>query len=77
MLTIPAAVLQIITMLTLSYSSDYFNERTFHCFLGEFWILPILAALITIPDGGRNWARFSMITLISGCRLPPEHATLP
>lgn len=66
MLTIPAAVLQIITMLTLSYSSDYFNERAFHCFLGEFWILPILAALITIPDGGRNWARFSMITLISG-----------
>lgn len=77
MLTIPAAVLQIITMLTLSYSSDYVNERTFHCFLGEFWILPILAALITIPDGGRNWARFSMITLISGCRLPRKHNALP
>lgn len=67
MLTIPAAVLQIITMLTLCHSSDYFNERTFHCIFGEFWILPILAALIALPDGGRNWSRFSMITLISGC----------
>ena len=33
--------------------------------------LPILAALVTIPDGGRNWARFSMITLISGCMFLP------
>jgi hypothetical protein len=77
MLTLPAAVLQIITMLMLSYSSDHFNERTFHCFFGEFWILPVLAALITIPDAGRNWARFSMITLISGCRLLPECQMLP
>jgi hypothetical protein len=66
-LTIPAAVLQIITMLVLAYSSDFFDERTFHCFFGEFWILPVLAALIALPDGGRNWARFSMVTLVSGC----------
>jgi hypothetical protein len=67
MLTIPAAVLQIITMLVLAFSSDFFDERTFHCFFGEFWILPVLAALIALPDGGRNWARFSMVTLVSGC----------
>ena len=68
MLTIPSAILQIITMLLLAYSSDFFNERTFHCIFGEFWILPILTALIVLPDGGRNWARFSMVTLISGCK---------
>jgi len=68
MLTIPASVLQIITMLVLAYSSDFFNERTFHCFFGEFWILPVLAALITLPDGGRDWSRFTMITLVSGCQ---------
>lgn len=67
MLTVPSAVIQIITMLTLSYSSEFFNERTFHCFFGEFWSLPLLAALITLPDGGREWSRFSLITLISGC----------
>ncbi|KAL0059372.1 hypothetical protein AAF712_013883 [Marasmius tenuissimus] len=66
MLTVPSAVLQIITMLLLAYSSDYFNERTFHCLFGELWSMPILIALLTIPDGGRDWGRFSMITLISG-----------
>ncbi|KAF9269847.1 major facilitator superfamily transporter [Marasmius fiardii PR-910] len=66
MLTIPSAALQIITMLLLAHSSDYFNERTFHCIFGEFWIMPILIALLTIPNGGRDWGRFSMITLISG-----------
>ncbi|KAK0631382.1 major facilitator superfamily domain-containing protein [Immersiella caudata] len=66
MLTIPSAILQIITMLCLSFSSDYFGERTFHCLFGEAWIMPLLVALLTIPDGGREWGRFSLITLISG-----------
>lgn len=66
MLTIPSAVLQIITMLTLAYSSDYFNERTFHAFFGEAWIMPLLIAMLTVPDGGRDWGRFSLVTLISG-----------
>ena len=66
MLTIPSAFLQIITMLALAYSSDYFNERTLHILFGEFWIMPLLIALLTIPDGGREWGRFTLITLISG-----------
>lgn len=66
MLTIPSAILQIITMLALSYSSDYFGERSFHCIFGEIWIMPLLIALLTLPDGGREWGRFSLITLISG-----------
>lgn len=66
MLTVPSAVLQIITMLTLAYSSDYFNERTLHIMFGEFWIMPLLIALLKLPDGGREWSRFSLITLISG-----------
>ena len=72
MLTIPSAVLQIITMLTLAFSSDFFQERTFHCIFGEFWIAPLLAALLALPDGGREWGRFSIITLISGCMFPPS-----
>jgi hypothetical protein len=34
MLSIPSAVLQIILMLALAKSSEYFDERTFHCFVG-------------------------------------------
>lgn len=66
LLTAPSAALQVVTMLGLAYSSEYFNERTFHCLFGAFWSLPLFTALLTIPDGGREWSRFSIITLISG-----------
>lgn len=66
MLTIPSAVLQIINMLALAFSSDYFNERTLHCMAGEGWILPLLAGMLAIPDGGRPWERFSLVTLATG-----------
>lgn len=65
-LTIPAAVLQIITMLTLAFSSDRFKERSFHAFFGEFWIMPLLVATLALPNGGREWGRFSLVTLITG-----------
>lgn len=66
MLSIPSAALQIILMLLLARSSEHFGERTFHCFFGEFWSLPLLAALLALPAGGHNWARFTLTTLISG-----------
>ncbi|KAE8353369.1 MFS general substrate transporter [Aspergillus coremiiformis] len=66
MLSIPSAVLQIILMLALSASSEYFGERAFHCLFGEFWSLPLLAALLAMPAGGRNWERFAITTMISG-----------
>ena len=66
MLNVPSAVLQIVTMLVLAKSSEYFNERTWHCFAGEFWILPLHVALLTLPDGGREWGRYSIITLVAG-----------
>lgn len=68
MLSIPSAVLQIILMLLLAYSSDFFNERTLHCMVGEFWILPLLAALLALPSGGVEWGRFALTTMISGCK---------
>lgn len=74
MLTVPSAALQIFTMLALAYSSDYFNERTWHCFFGEAYIFPCLVAMIALPDGlNRTWERYSLVTLVSGCKLtlPP------
>lgn len=69
MLSIPSAVLQTILMLLLAYSSDFFKERTWHCMLGEFWVLPLLAALLALHPGGVNWGRFAITTMISGCKL--------
>jgi hypothetical protein len=66
MLSIPSAAIQIVLMLLLARSSEYFGERTWHCFIGEFWSMPLLAALLALPDGGHNWARFTITTLISG-----------
>lgn len=66
MLSIPSAALQIILMLALCKSSEIFKERTFHCLFGELWSLPLLAALIALPNGGYNWPRFTITTLISG-----------
>lgn len=66
MLTIPAAVLQVFLMLGLAYSSNHFTERTWHCFFGELFCLPLLAALLGLPAGGHNWPRFTISTLISG-----------
>ena len=70
MLSIPSAALQIILMLILAKSSEFFNERTFHCFFGEFWCLPLLAALLGIPHHGYAWPRFALTTMISGCSSP-------
>ena len=66
MLSIPSAVLQIILMLALARSSEITGERTFHCLTGEFWVMPLLIALITLPPGGYEWGRFTLTTLISG-----------
>ncbi|KAI9850793.1 MAG: hypothetical protein M1838_005048 [Thelocarpon superellum] len=65
-LSIPSAVLQIILMLVLAKSSERRAERTWHCFFGEFWCLPLLAALIGIHPSASNWTRFALTTLISG-----------
>ncbi|KEF56225.1 uncharacterized protein A1O9_07806 [Exophiala aquamarina CBS 119918] len=66
MLSIPSAALQVILMLALAKSSEYFEERTLHCFIGEFWILPLLAALLALPAHGYAWPRFTLTTMISG-----------
>lgn len=66
MLSIPSAVLQIILMLAIAKSSEILKERTFHCFFGEFWCMPLLIALITLPSGGSQWGRFTLTTMISG-----------
>ncbi|CEJ59615.1 Putative Major facilitator superfamily transporter [Penicillium brasilianum] len=66
MLTVPSAVLQIFTMLAISFSSNYFNDRAFHVVFGDFWVMPLLVGLLTLPNGGRDWSRFTLVTLISG-----------
>ena len=67
-LSIPSAILQIILMLLLARSSEFFNERTWHCIVGESWCLPLLIALTTLPNHAYSWPRFTLTTMISGCK---------
>ncbi|KAK5098017.1 hypothetical protein LTS08_006772 [Lithohypha guttulata] len=66
MLTTVSAICQVVTMLALAKSSQWFNEKTWHCFFGEFWILPCLIALQTLPDKNMPWERFALATLTAG-----------
>lgn len=69
MLTAPSALLQIVTGLALAWSSDHFQDRAFHCLVGELCMAPWLVGLLALPDGGREWTRFSLMTLTTGCGL--------
>lgn len=66
LLTTVSAVCQVITMLVLAKSSEFFNERTWHCFFGEFWCLPLIASLLALPDKALPWSRFAIATLTAG-----------
>ena len=66
LLTTVSAICQIITMLVLAKSSEFFNERTWHCFFGEFWVLPLITSLLALPDEKLPWPRFAIATLSSG-----------
>ena len=69
LLSIPSAALQVILMLALANSSEYFDDRTWHCAFGEFWVLPLLASLLALPPRGYLWGRFAITTMISGCKM--------
>lgn len=67
MLAIPSSIMQIFTVLGLSWSSGHFNERTWHCTFAAAFVLPMLIALECMAPGGSPWVRWSLATLIVGC----------
>jgi len=67
-LAIPAAAMQIFTILGITFSSKRFNERTWHCVFAMFCAVPMLSALEAFPAGGKQWERYSCAILIAGCK---------
>ena len=86
MLAIPAATIQIPTVLCLAWSSSHFNERTWHCVLALLYTIPLLTALECLPRsahihsapsgssagtaGSYIWPRYTLATLLSGAPSP-------
>ena len=68
LLTIPAYVLFIIQLLFWTWVSERINQRLLLGVLGQFWNLPLLIALVTLPPKfhGSNWAKWVISTLLVG-----------
>ncbi|KAJ4317497.1 hypothetical protein N0V84_007325 [Fusarium piperis] len=72
LLTIPTQVLGAITMLTLTYLSEIWNERALLGLFAQVWLLPTLIALLTLPDSVPSWAKFAVLTVLLS--YPSVHA---
>jgi Major Facilitator Superfamily len=68
LLTIPAYVLFIIQLLFWTWVSEKLNQRLLLGVIGQFWSLPLLIALVTLPPvfHGSNWAKWAISTLLVG-----------
>ncbi|KAK7432190.1 hypothetical protein QQZ08_001135 [Neonectria magnoliae] len=72
LLTIPTQVLGAITMLSLTYLSEIWNDRSLLGAFSQLWVLPNVIALLTLPDTVSAWAKFAVLTtLLSN---PSTHA---
>lgn len=72
LLAVPSAFLQLITVLIISFSSEHFKERTWHCVGAILWVVPCFIGLLCVRvDNGvgvnsGSWARYTLSTLICG-----------
>jgi hypothetical protein len=76
LLTIPAYTLFIIQLLFWTWVSEKINQRILLGIVGQFWSLPLLIALVTLPPvfAGSNWSKWVLSTLLVG--YPYIHAIL-
>lgn len=51
-------------MLTLTYLSEVWNERSFMGMLAQIWILPNIIALAVIPSNTSPWARYAIVIIL-------------
>ncbi|RSH89767.1 hypothetical protein EHS25_001839 [Saitozyma podzolica] len=64
LLGIPITVVGMFTLLGITWSSEYFNERALHGLICQAWCLPFL--IIEYLDAGTlgNWAQYGVIGLL-------------
>ena len=76
LLTIPAYTLFIIQLLFWTWVSEKYNTRLLIGVITQFWCLPLLVALVTLPHHfhGSNWSKWAISTLLVG--YPYVHAIL-
>ncbi|GAM85159.1 hypothetical protein ANO11243_031630 [Dothideomycetidae sp. 11243] len=74
LLTIPAYVIFIIGLLTVTWVSERINERFLLATVSQLWCLPILVALLTLPIPRHHWVTWTLSILLYA--MPYVHAIL-
>ncbi len=76
LLTIPAYTLFIVQLLFWTWVSEKWNTRLLLGLVCQFWCLPLLVALVTLPPTfhNSNWSKWALSTLLVG--YPYVHAIL-
>ncbi|PVH17117.1 uncharacterized protein CXQ87_004678 [Candidozyma duobushaemuli] len=65
LLTIPSAVLHIITLLLITWFSERINERALTCLAYPIMVVPFLAAIRWWPGSGENaWVTWFLVTMV-------------
>ncbi|OJI99093.1 hypothetical protein ASPVEDRAFT_69584 [Aspergillus versicolor CBS 583.65] len=66
LLTIPSAVVSIITMVVTTWIAERSNQRLVVGIGVEIWCLVLLIALETLPERDMPWPRWAILTLLVG-----------
>ncbi|OQE37994.1 hypothetical protein PENCOP_c009G02691 [Penicillium coprophilum] len=66
LLTIPAAVIAIISMTSITWVAERTNQRLLWGVLVEVWNLALLIALELLPQKSMPWPRWAILTLLVG-----------
>lgn len=66
LLTIPAAVIAIITMIAITWVAERTNQRLLWGAAAEVWNLVLLIALELLPQKSMPWPRWAILTLLVG-----------
>ncbi|KAF9057193.1 allantoate permease [Panaeolus papilionaceus] len=64
LLTIPSTVGGIVTMAIVTLVSENLNDRAFVSISEDFWTLPFLIALRTLPDNPNPWLFYGMTSVL-------------
>ncbi|KAH7148179.1 major facilitator superfamily domain-containing protein [Dactylonectria macrodidyma] len=72
LLTIPCQVLGAITMLSLTFLSEIWNERALIGVFAQLWLLATLIALVVLPDSVPSWGKYAVLTVLLS--YPSTHA---
>lgn len=64
LLTIPPNLLWIVNLLVLTRISEAINERVLLGMVGQVWVLPILIALVILPETRSKWTTLILVSLL-------------